>query len=219
MRRLTGIIVLAAAATAAGCLQKETIHTIYLSPDGRATWAAVERDVRSDEKDPARRLAEEQRYILAAGNGEHGVARGLAALDPTRLRTHVVRGERPFLVVTVAEFGSIEFLAQRIVMRLGLPGEVALHQDGPVATLRVRIDAARAAEREEQGEGSSQNDPLGELLEELGAYRFTLTEGRFVAANGFELRDDWTVAVPVETPWDAIVANGGILELSLSWLH
>jgi hypothetical protein len=217
MRILTGIIVLAAAASAAGCLQKETTHTIYLSPDGRATWMAVEREVRSDEKDAARRLSEEQHYIVAAESGQHGVARGLGALDPIRLHTRIVRHDSPFLVVTIAEFDSIEFLAKRIVTRMGLPADVALHHDGPVTTLRVRIDAVRASE-EEQGEAGAEN-PIGALLEELDAYRFTLTEGRFVGSAGFELRSGGSIALPVETPWDAIVANAGILELSLSWVR
>jgi hypothetical protein len=216
MRTLTGIIVLAAAASAAGCLQKETTHTIYLSPDGRATWMAVERDVRSDEEDAARRLSEEQQYIVAAESGQHGVARALAALDPIRVHARIVRHDSPFLVVTIAEFDSIEFMAKRIVTRMRLPAEVALHHDGPVTTLRVRIDAARAAE-EEEGEAAAENS-IAALLEELEAYRFTLTEGRFVASAGFELRSGGSIAVPVETPWDAIVANGGILDLSLSWV-
>jgi hypothetical protein len=217
MRTFTGIIVLAAAASAAGCLQKETTHTIYLSPEGRATWMAVEKDVRSDEKEPARRLSEEQQYILAAQTSEHGVGHGLAALDPTRLQTRIVRADRPFLVVTVAEFSSIEFLAQRILTQLGLPADVVMHQDGPVTTLRVRVDAERA--EAEDGQGAASDNPVTALLEDLDCYRFTLTDGRFVAARGFDLRNNGSVAVPVETPWDAIVANGGILELSLSWIH
>jgi hypothetical protein len=217
MRKLTGIIVLAAAASAAGCLQKETTHTIYISPDGRATWMTVERDVHSDEKDAGRRVSEEQQYIVAAETGQHGVGLGLAALDPARLQTRIVRAARPFLVVTVAEFDSLEFLARRIVTRLELPADVVLHRDGQVTTLLVRIDAA-SAEREEAREGEADN-PVNNLLEELDGYRFTLTEGRFVAAKGFDLRNGGSVAVPVETPWDAIVANGGILELSLSWIR
>lgn len=220
MRKLTGIIVLAAAAAAGGCLQKDTTHTIYLSPDGRATWSAVEKDVRSDEKDLARRLSEEQRYILAAEAGEHGVGRGLAALSPERLRTRIVRGERPFIVVTEADFSSLEFVAQRLVLQLGLPADVLVTTDGPVTTLRVRIDAVLAVENEKESgtDASAEADsPIAELVEELDRYRFVLTEGRFVRATGFKLIDGGAIAVPVEMPWDAIVANGGILELSLSW--
>ncbi|HSL22367.1 MAG TPA: hypothetical protein VK886_12595 [Vicinamibacterales bacterium] len=217
MRRLTGIIVMAAAVSAAGCLQKETTHTIYLTPDGKASWMAVEKDVRSDEQAPARRLSEEQQYILAAQAGEHGVARGLAALSPTRLRTRIIRDERPFVVVTEAEFSSIEFAAQRIVTGLGLPADVLVIYDGPVTTLRVRIDVAQAVENEKETPEGDQENPIGELAEDLDRYRFVLTAGRFVHATGFRLADNNTAAVPIEPPRDAIAANGGILELSLSW--
>jgi len=44
-----------------------------------------------------------------------------------------------------------------------------------------------------------------------------LTDGTFVRATGFTLVEGDTVAVPVETPWETIVANGGILEMSLTW--
>lgn len=215
MRKLAGIIVLAAAASAAGCLEKDTTHTIYLSPDGRATWMAIESGVQSDETDVGRRRTEEQQYILEAEEGEHGIGRGLAALSPTWLRTRVIRRERPFFVVTEAEFSSLEFLAQRILTNLGVPGEVLVSTDGPVTTVRVRIDAVQAAEKDDQE--SEAGTAVSELLEELECYRFVVTVGRFVAAKGFTLSSGDTAAVPVEMPWDAIVANGGILELSLSW--
>ncbi len=217
MRKLTAMIVMAAAASAAGCLQKETTHTIYLSPDGRATWTVVEKNVRSDEKDVARRAAEEQKYILAAEGSDHGVGRGLAALNPARLRTRIIRADRPFFVVTEAEFSSIEFAVQRIVMGLGLPADVLVTYDGPVTTLRVRIDAVQAVENAKRKPEGEPDNPLDDLAEDLDCYRFILTDERFVSAIGFTLASDNTVAVPVETPWDAVVANGGILELSLSW--
>lgn len=52
-----------------GCLQKETHHSLYLSPDGKLVWNVLERDIRSDERDLAERMAEEQEYLdrLAAG--------------------------------------------------------------------------------------------------------------------------------------------------------
>lgn len=219
MRKLTGTIVVAAAVSAAGCLQKETTHTIYLSPDGRATWTVVEKNVRSDEKDAGRRAAEEQAYILAAEGSDHGVGRGLAALSPARLRTRIIRGDRPFVVVTDAEFGSLEFAVQRFVTGLGLPAEVMVTSDGAVTTLRVRIDTAQAMENDRQKPEEEPENPLGALAEDLDAYRVILTEGRFVSAIGFTLADGDTSAVPAKPVWDEVVANGGILELSLAWLR
>ena len=209
-RQRLGVIVLAAAA-ASGCLQQETTHTLYLSPDGRMSWMVVEKDVRSDETDPYRRLVEEQRYILAAAADGHGVGRGLAALAPSRLRTRVLRNERPFVVVTEAEFSSLEFAIRRILTELAVEADVNVADDGRLTTLTIRANAANA-------EADDVRDtPVSELFEELDRYRITLTDGRFIRATGFTLSDGDTVAVPIETPWAAIAANGGILEMSLTW--
>jgi hypothetical protein len=210
-RQRLGIVVLAAAA-AAGCLQKDTTHTLYLSPVGRLSWLAIEKDVRSDDTDPVRRFAEEQAYIAAAAGGVHGVGRGLAALDPTRLRTRAIRNERPFIVVTEAEFSSLEFAVQRFLVQLRAPGDVRVTGDGATTTLRVRIDAFAA----NAGDDGPETDVV-ELVEDLDRYRIVLTAGRFTSATGFTLTDGATVAVPVTTPWETIVANGGVLELSLTW--
>jgi hypothetical protein len=211
MRKRLGIIVLTAAA-ATGCLRKDTTHTVYLSPDGRASWMAIEKDVRSDETDPYRRVIEEQRYILAAGAGTHGVGLGLAALAPSRLQTRIVRNERPFVVVTEAHFSSLEFAIRRLLTELSVEGDVIVSHDGRLTTLTVRANAAAAVEKDDGPETS-----VGDLFEELDRYAVALTDGRFVRATGFALTEGDTVAVPVKTPWETIVANDGILEMSLTW--
>lgn len=211
MRKKLGIIVLTAAA-ATGCLRKDTTHTLYLSPDGRLSWLVLERDVRSDDADPARCAAEEQAYIVAAAGGDHGVGRGLAALDPARIRTRIVRDERPFLVSTEAEFSSAEFAVRRLLVQLRIPGEVSVTHDGPRTTLHVRADAFAA-----EASGDTPATDVLELAEDFDRYRIVLTGGRFTSATGFTLGEGNTVAVPVITPWEAIAANGGVLELSLTW--
>ena len=75
-----GVVV--AAAVCGGCLQKEVGQTIYLSPSG-AVWTVIERDVRSDEKDPASRIREEQDYLACERCGEL-LAADAAALAPVR---------------------------------------------------------------------------------------------------------------------------------------
>ena len=210
-RHRLGIVVLAAAA-ATGCLQKATTHTLYLSPDGRLSWLAIEKDVRSDDTDPVRRFAEEQDYVTATADGVHGVGRGLSALDPTRLRTRAIRIERPFIVVTEAEFSSLEFAVQRLLVQLRVPGDARVTRDGATTTLRVRIDAFAA----NAGDDGPESDVV-ELVEDLDRYRIVLTAGRFTSATGFTLTEGDTVAVPVTTPWETIVANDRVLELSLTW--
>ena len=48
----------AASALSAGCLQKETSHTLYLAPDGSVEWVTSEANVRSDEAEAGKRLIE-----------------------------------------------------------------------------------------------------------------------------------------------------------------
>lgn len=213
MRKRLGIMVLAATAATAGCLQKDTTHTLYLSPDGRLSWIVVEASVRSDESDAARRHAEEQKYIIAATTASHGVGRGLAALDPARLETRILRNERPFFVVTEAQYGSIEAAARRLLAELQVPGDVTMTTAGTVTSFVVRADVGTAMESDTH----SPETAIEGLAEDLEQYSIVLTEGRFVAATGFALRDNNTRAVPVETPWEKISANGGILEMSLAW--
>lgn len=209
-RQLLGVILLAALATG-GCLQRETTHTIYLAPDGRATWMVVEADVHSDERDPGRRDEEEQRYLTAVATGDHGMARGLAALDATAVVTRIVRDRRPFVVITEAEFTSLEVAIRRMLLELDVPGNVACTKDGAVTTLTVQLDIEATEGRD------GPETPVVELFENLDRYRFVLTDGRFVRATGFELREGGRVAVPIETPPETIEANGGVLELSLAW--
>ncbi len=213
MRRILGMTMLAASVAAAGCLQKETTHTLYLSPDGRLSWMVVETSVRSDENEPARRIAEEQTYLSEALNSAHAVGRGLASLDATWLRTRIIRDERPFVVVTEAEFSSLEFAVRRLLAQAEIDAQIVAGDNGGVKSLVVRIDAVA----EEQKTHSEHETPITALIEDVDRYTFVLTEGRFVSAKGFTLLDGGTRAVPIETPWEKIVENGGIVELSLAW--
>jgi hypothetical protein len=213
MRKRLGIIGLAVMA-AAGCLQKETGHTLYLSPDGMVSWLVIEKDVYSDTKDRAARSKEEQEYIVSAARDAHGIGRALLLLAPLDLRTRIVRNERPFVVTTEARYGSVERLGRDLMARLGLDGDVTLHRDGPVMTLRVRLDVAAALASEEEREPEN---PVDALVDDLDRYRVVLTEGRFTDARGFRLSTDGTQAMFVKIPSEEIEANGGIAELTLSW--
>jgi len=213
MKARLGIIGLAVMA-AAGCLQKETGHTLYLSPDGMVSWLVLEKDVYSDTTDRAARSQEEQEYIVSAARDAHGIGRGLLRLDPTDLRTRIIRNERPFVVTTEARYRSVERLGRDLMARLGLDGDVTLLGEGPVMTLRVRLDVAAALASEKEREP---DDPVDALVDDLDRYRIVLTEGRFTNARGFTLSADGTQAMFAKTPWEAIEANGGIVELTLSW--
>ena len=212
MRKTLGILPLAAAVLLGGCLQKETTHTLYLAPDGAVAWMAVENDVRSDAGNAAERRAEEQSYLASVRSGTHGIARGLAALDPAGQQTRVLRAERPFVVVTEARFSRIDALFERMLADLRVPGYATLTRTGGGATLLIHLDVTAAMADE-----SDRSTPVTDLIEEAARYRIVLTEGRFTAAHGFTLSDDGLTATPIETSDDDVSALGGVVELSLTW--
>ncbi len=213
MRNATVLAAVAAAILGtAGCLQKTTTHTLYLSPDGAVTWTALEGDVRSDESNPPARLAEESTFLASVAAGTHAVRLGLAALDPLSERTLVVRAERPFAVVTEAQFERVDLLLARMQSALRAPGTVRLTTSGGTTTLTMSLDveAARADDAERQ-------TPVLDLLEDAGRYRVVLTEGRFVAATGFRLAGDGTAAVLQAPSEEEIAAGKGVVTRSLTW--
>ena len=204
--------VLTAALLTTGCLQKEAIHTLYLSPDGAVRWTVEESTVYSDESDEGKRFAEDQAFIGPALIGTHTAAQALQALGADGLvRTVVVRDERPFHVVTEGRFFRVERVFERLFKEVGLKAVVKLEQDGQRSTLRVRLDFAKAAEE--------RDGPVVRMLEELDDLRFMLGEGRFVAGGGFDVPDRVRAAVSRE--WLAAagkaIETGAQIELALTW--
>jgi len=196
----------------AGCLQKETSHTLYLAPDGSVEWVASEANVRSDDPEIVKRLIEEQGYIDAALLGTHGVARGLAALDPQApVRTTIVRDERPFLVVTQAHFAAIDRVLSRVFTEMGIRSSALLVRGADDVTLRVHLDFSHPVD-----EGATSVSELGDNLEHL---RIVLTDGRFGTASGFDVTDGISATLSsewleqVERAYDAKTD----IELVLSW--
>ena len=203
-------LVILALATA-GCLQKETTHTLYLTADG-LTWVAAEANVHSDETDPGKRAAEEQSYIGPALLGAHPVARGLQALGPdTLVRTTVVREERPFHVITEARFARADYVLERLFADNGLPARVSMTQDDGQTSLRVRFDFSRQM--------VERDSPAAALLEDIERFVFVLPEGRFIAGGGFEVPDRAKARLSKEA-FDAIeeaIAARRPIELTLLW--
>lgn len=199
-----GVVLMAAACS--GCLQREVTQTIYLAPSG-VVWSMIERDVRSDRTVPAERILEEQDYVLAAGAGKHPMAEAFRRLGAQSVTTTWLRRERPYSVMTEARFADVRQLATAILRDAQAQGDVSLVRDGCRTrfSVRVGLDSAR---------DSSPDSPVGELLADFETYRFVLTEGRFVEADGFTVREDGTIAIPDMTK----TATDGILTLALSWV-
>ena len=207
--------VLAAAAGAwlatAGCLQREVTEAWYLDPDGRVTWIVTEQDVRSDAQAAIDRQSEEAGYRASVEREDHPVARGLRLLEPLRLRTLAVRREAPFLVVTEAQFPSIELLGRRLIDRSGWSGTSRLTREGGISewTLTLR-DPHTAAEADRT------SDDLDALIGDLDRLRVVLTAGRFEDASGFTLGPDARVATMVAGDSDP-AGNPQVLVLRLKW--
>jgi hypothetical protein len=192
---LRKLLVGALALVAAGCLQKDTTHSIYLSPDGTAKWVATEQAVASDEQEAAARLAEEQRYITAAAVGSHPAALALKALGPdTLVETTIVRDERPFHVVTKAGYTRADRMLERLFVENGIPASATTTSDGVRTTLRVQLDFTR---------GMVERDtPAHVLLDELEQLTFVVTEGQFIGGGGID-----------------VMSRGGAAKLSSEWLE
>jgi hypothetical protein len=203
MRVISSVLTVAAmAAACSGCLQREVTHTIYLGPSG-VVWSAIERDIRSDESQPADRFREEHDFVLAAGAGAHPIAKALQRLGGRSVATTWLRRDRPYSIMTEARFADARELVQAILRELQAQGDVTLMADGCQTKLAIRVDLASVPE--------SRGDD--ELLTDLGAYRFVLSEGRFVSADGFLVEDDGAVAVPDPNK----LAADGMLTLALAW--
>jgi hypothetical protein len=205
-------LLLVAALATAGCLQKQTTHTLYLSADGSVRWIIEESGVYSDESDEGQRLAEEQAYIGPALIGAHRVAQGFQAIAPDGLvRTTVIRDERPFHVVTYTRFFRVDRMLERLFKEAGLKAPVTLEENDGRHRLRMHFDFSRQIEE--------RNSPATALLEDFESFRFVLTEGRFVAGGGFDVPDrreavisrEWANAV------ETAVSNKREIDLVLTW--
>ncbi|MCP3981950.1 MAG: hypothetical protein GY716_21820 [bacterium] len=206
--RFIALTTLIACLALGGCLRKETTHTLYLDPDGSLHWSVLERDVRSDEKDLADRIAEEQEWLQAASAGAHPVAEALRLLGARRVDAHMVRSERPYAAWTEGWFSTLEQPARRFLEELQLSGDARLTVDGETTTFRLQLDST------EPGSGVDEESPLIALIEDAEHYRVVLTSGRFVEAEGFELDDADTVAV---LAWPQEDDSASRRTLSLSW--
>ena len=166
----------------------------------------IERNVRSDEKAPAARIREEQDYVLAASAGKHSTAEELRGLGAQSVSTTWLRRERPYSVMTEGRFADVRQLAMAILRDAQASGDVSLVREGCQTRFSVRVDLDSAPE-------SNDDSALAELLTDLESYRFVLTEGRFISADGFEILEDGSIAVPDKKK----TATDGVLTLNLIW--
>ena len=200
-----GVLTAVGVLTLTGCLRSEVTHTIYVSPSG-VVWSAMEKDVRSDEADAGKGLAEEHDYLLAARAEQQPIAAALRRLGARSVTTTWMRRERPYTVVTEGRFADLRQLVVAMLRDAGLEGDASLVTEGRRTTLTIRIDLA-------SGSSASGDTAIDALLADADAYRLVLTDGRFVAADGFVIEEDGAVATLDETksPTD------GVVTMTLAW--
>ena len=205
MTRLAMILaVLTGISATTGCLRVETSHTLYLSPSGAVTWTVHQRDVHSDEESAAARAAEESAFVQAVRNQTADVVTALDAIGGRSVTTELLRDQRPYEAATSGGFASIDTLLTSMMREFGVRGGATLAQAGERTTLTVRWTEDERPEPE---------TPAVALLDELDAYRIVLTDGRFVATEGFAISEDRRIATPAAQP----VAVDGQQQVSLTW--
>lgn len=206
MKGFFSVVVLAiGVVTMSGCLRKEVRHTLYLAPSGVA-WTVIESQVRSDEATPVERLAEEHDFFLAASAGSHPVAQAFRHLGAQAVQTTWLRRERPYSVATEARFGDLRQLTLAILRDAHVAGDVSLERHGCQTSFAVRVDVAAEADAPDAA-------ALDALVSDLDTYRLVLTEGRFIAADRFQITDDGTTAIPDQSK----TADKGDVTLGLLW--
>jgi len=198
----------------AGCLLKETIHTLYLDADGSLTWQVLERGVRSDADDPEERAVEEREYVELFSLGRHDVAEGLRVLGPDSLDAVMLREKRPYTTMTTAHFPAIDALFRELIYQLGISGTVEYETSNGEHRLTVCIDLEEGEPVEEDHGGSDEVLAVAAFLDSDSP--IFLTDGVFTEAEGFELGDNGRSATLVE-PDEEELKEMDALVLRLVW--
>ena len=203
-------IVLLACLTAAACIEQDEDHTLYLDPDGKVTWFVVETNIRSTSEAPEDRAREEQEVLTLWARNEHPMAVALGELHPLSVECDLVRGERPFTIVTTARFARVEDALEGLGNELGIRNEARLERSTETTQLLWRL----WVDETEQDTGDTADN---ELLDALTQFRFVLTEGKFVDSERFEISDDDTAATMAELDEDDLTDANGMVTFSLTW--
>ena len=193
-----------------GCLIKDVGQTWYVDQEGAVTWVVIEKDVRSDAGASADRLGEEAAYYQAVMTEMHPVAQGFRAVGASRLRTRVLRAERPFTVVTEGRFSGLDVLGQGLIAAAALTGSSIVTRDAEAWEWTLTM-------RESQSDTSRDvSEDVQALLTDFERLRVVLVAGRFDRAHGFTLSQDRRVASFSEDGMSDADADG-LHVLRLRW--
>ncbi|MBN2433515.1 MAG: hypothetical protein JXQ27_18750 [Acidobacteria bacterium] len=208
-RRL--ILLLGIVSLAAGCMVKDTRHTLYLEPDGAVTWTILETDVHWAGAAEEQSAAEEA-YVVDFYCAEHMAWQALDLLEPQDLESRLLRDRPPFAGWFSARYGAVDVLLRRLLELARVPGDVHRWADAAGSHLAVELWPDQAGDVDEDTE-----QRLLALVDDLEDYRLVLTAGRFTAAEGFRLEENGRVARPMEPDEAQVAAAGGLVRLQLTW--
>lgn len=211
MKQAIGLLIVIVCCAA--CLRAENRHAFYLEPDGSATWAVTEEDVRSDKQDRADRDSEEGEYLRRARRGDTEIANALREVGASWVETAIVRELPPYTVRTEARFDSAASMLERFLREIGFEAESDLRFEGDRTTLSFRFWESATGDGEVAGEDGS----AGCLVEPVEQYRFVLTDGKFVEASGFRFEEGDTVAVMLDLDDVEVETEPESAYYSLSW--
>jgi len=159
------------------------------------------------EHDDAKAAAEGHDYITRARAGNHPVGNAVRRLDAVNVSTTIIRDQRPFTVVTTAQFPSLDALGTALIDAMGIDATSALTRDSSEVhwTMTIRSDRTTKDDVE---------DDLLALVDE--PWHVVLEHGRFVGAGNFRIADP-QIAVQVIDCEDP--ARGTPLVWSLTWIR
>jgi hypothetical protein len=168
----------------------------------------LDRHVRSDEDDVEQRRTEEAGFLEPIRHQQHPVREALSDLGATWSQTTLLRGRRPFWVMTEARFRRADDMVAVLLSLLELPGRSELWAQDGLTTLEVVIELDEAAAASDEWEG------VEALAGHVDDYTIMLTAGEFVTATGFAIDGD---TARLLEPDAAELETAGRLVLSLTW--
>ena len=206
------------------CFEIQGEHTLYLAPDGTIVWIVLEDEIRFYATTRDARRQQHDEFLDRVTANEHPAALSLEALYPASIRARVLREDTPPAILTEAHFPGIDRLYQNLFGLYRVVSSVQLKVGERHAHLEILFWVDEEEEEEEsdadepdaageEGEGPRDEFLLAPLLE----CRIVLTEGRFVAAEGFEIVDLGQAAKPLPLETEEAQANNTPVRLSLTW--
>lgn len=186
--RLLGFaLVSALGASCAACLVKDTKSTVCLEVDGTVTWSIVESGVRSENEDADQARREEAEYLGDNAAGWGPLAAALAQIGGENVRSVLVRDRVPYEVRATATFASLDAMIGAYCSSAGWRCDSQTARLGDAATWTWAATEVAGAE----------GDPVDPLDEAVAGLRIVLAQGRFLAAEGFELVDDRSAVLAI----------------------